>query len=181
MTRNIPLLLISIALASCGKSPAPDGASAAAADAATGADAAAADSSASGDVCSLIDDPDTLFGQPVTASANATPSASKTCEWKNAEGRLCGLVMPFGAAWTPVPDLKHNYDAMTTSMKAFGEVKPVAGIGEEAVAVDGKIMGAQMAIRTSNAIANIGAGCGGSGPANLEHAEKIARAIAPKL
>jgi hypothetical protein len=181
MTRKIPLLLLSIALASCGKSSAPEGAPTASADAPAGANAVAADAAGSGDVCSLIGDPDTLFGQPVTATANSTPNIGKSCEWKNAEGRLCGLVMPFGAAWNPVPDLKRNYDAMATSMNAFGEVNPVAGIGEEAVAVDGKIMGAQMAIRTSNAIANIGAGCGGSGPANLEMAEKIARAIAPRL
>jgi hypothetical protein len=181
MTRKIPLLLLSIALASCGKSSAPEVAPAASADAPAAANVTADAAAGSGDVCSLIDDPDTLFGQPVTASASSLPTAPKACEWKNAEGRLCGLVMPFGADWNPVPNLKLNYDAMATSMKAFGEVNPVAGIGEEAVAVDGKIMGAQMAIRTSKAIANIGAACGGSGPGNLEHAEKIARAIAPRL
>jgi hypothetical protein len=77
--------------------------------------------------------------------------------------------------------LEQGYKGMVTSMGAFGKTYPVEGIGEEAAAVDGGMLGAQMAIRTGNAIANIGAACGGSGPANLEHAEKIARAIAPKL
>jgi len=175
MTRTMTLAVLAMALVACGKSPAPD--SAASNAAATPETAVAA----SGDACALIDDPNTLFGQPVTASGSSMPNGTKACEWKNAEGRLCGMVTPMGAGWYEVPDLKRNYDAMVLSMGAFGQTHPVAGIAEEAAAVDGGMLGAQMAIRTSKAIANIGAACGGSGPANLEHAEKIARAIAPKL
>ena len=50
-------------------------------------------------------------------------------------------------------------------MKAFGDLQPLSGVGEEAVAVDGKIFGAQVALRTSKAIANIAAACGGMGRA----------------
>jgi len=177
MTRTILLMTLSMALVACGKSPAPESAAAGTPAEAT-ADAPAA---SGGDVCALLDDPDTLFGQPVTATASGTPNGTRACEWKTADGRLCGMVTPMGPGWYEVPDLPRNYAAMVTSMGAFGQTHPVAGIGEEAAAVDGGMLGAQMAIRTSKAIANIGAACGGSGAANLEHAEKIARAIAPKL
>lgn len=175
MTRTMMLVLLAMTFAACGKSPAPDGAA---------NDSAAAPASAAAtarDACALIDDPSTLFGQAVTASGETMPNGTQTCEWKNAGGQLCGTVTPMGPGWYEVPDLKANYDAMASSMGAFGKTFPVAGIGEEAVAVDGGMLGAQMAIRIGTAIANIGAACGGSGPANLEHAEKIARAIAAKL
>jgi len=176
MTRTMSLLLLSLTIAACGKSPAPE--SAAASPANTPATAPAA---GSGDVCALIDDPGTLFGQAVTASPETMPNGTKSCEWKSAEGRMCGLVTPMGSGWYEVPNLPANYAAMKQSMSAFGKTFPVAGIGEEAEAVDGGILGAQMAIRTSTAIANIAAACGGSGAGNLEHAEKIARAIAARL
>lgn len=176
MTRTMTLMLLAMVLTACGKSPAPESAGGASAEAPV-----SAANAASGDVCALIEDADTLFGRPVTASASSTPNGPRACEWKDAEGRLCGMVTPMGAGWYEVPDLPANYAAMVKSMGAFGETSPVAGIGEEAAAVEGGMFGAQMAIRTSKAIANIGTACGGSGPANLEHAEKIARAIAPKL
>jgi predicted small lipoprotein YifL len=177
MTRTILLMTLSMALVACGKSSAPESA-----DAAAPAEApASATASAGGDICALIEDPDTLFGQPVTAAAHDGPNGLNACEWKNAEGRLCGMVTPMGSGWYAVPSLEQGFKGMVTSMGAFGKTYAVAGIGEEAAAVDGGMLGAQMAIRTSRAIANIGAACGGSGPANLEHAEKIARAIAPKL
>jgi hypothetical protein len=177
MTRTILLMTLSIALVACGKSSAPDGATAMAPAEAP----ATAPASGGGDICALIDDPNTLFGQPVTAAAHDGPNGINACEWKNAEGRLCGMVTPMGPGWYEVPSLEQGFKGMVTSMGAFGKTFPVAGIGEEAAAVDGGMLGAQMAIRTTKAIANIGAACGGSGPANLEHAEKIARAIAPNL
>ncbi len=177
MKRTISMMLVSVVIAGCGQSPGPESAPAPADPSAS----ATATASAAGDPCSLLDDPDALFGQPVTASSTGMPNQTRACEWKSAEGRMCGLVTPFGPAWNPVPDLKANYSAMTLSMKAFGELQPLTGVGEEAVAVDGKILGAQVALRTSTAIANVAAACGGSGPANLEHAEKLARAIAAKL
>jgi hypothetical protein len=177
MTRTILLMTLSMALVACGKSSAPENAAAAApAEAAAGAPA-----SAGRDICALIEDPDTLFGQAVTATPHDGPGGINACEWKNAEGRLCGMVTPMGPGWHEVPSLAQGFSGMVTSMGAFGKTYPVAGIGEEAAAVDGGMLGAQMAIRTGTAIANIGAACGGNGAANLEHAEKIARAIAPRL
>jgi len=170
------LMMLSMALVACGKSSAPESGSTTSAEG-----PASAPAPASGDVCALIDDPNTLFGRTVTASASSMPNGTSSCQWMDVEGRLCGMVTPMGAGWYEVPDLPGNYAAMVKSMGAFGPTHPVAGIGEEAVAVDGGMLGAQMSIRTSKAIANIGASCGESGPANLEHAEKIARAIAPKL
>ena len=175
MKRTIVMLMIVIA--GCAKTPAPESA---AAPASASADVPAT-ASAAGDPCSLLDDPNGLFGQPVTASSTGMPNQTRACEWKSAEGRMCGLVTPFGPGWNPVPDLAANYSAMTLSMKAFGELQPLTGVGEEAVAVDGGMFGAQIAMRTSQALVNVAAACGGSGPANLEHAEKLARAIAPKL
>jgi hypothetical protein len=175
------ILMFMIVIAGCGKSPAPESAAAPASAAASSTTSAPATASAADDPCSLLDDPNALFGQPVTASATTMPNQTRACEWKSAEGRMCGLVTPFGPGWNPVPDVAANYSAMTLSMKAFGDLQPLTGVGEEAVAVDGKILGAQVALRTSKAIANIAAACGGTGAGNMEHVEKLARAIAPKL
>jgi hypothetical protein len=160
MKRTISMILVSILIAACGKSPAPENAPA---PAGAPAEAAAA------------------FGQPVTASVTTMPNQTRACEWKSAEGRMCGLVTPFGPGWNPVPDLAANYSAMTLSLKAFGELQPLTGVGEEAVAVDGKILGAQVALRTNKAIANVAAACGGMGAGNMAHVEKLSRAIAAKL
>lgn len=177
MKRTISMMLVSIVIAACGQSPAPENT---AAPASAPADAPAT-ASAAGDPCMLLDDPNAVFGQAVTASGSNMPNQTRTCEWKSADGRMCGMVTPFGPGWNPVPDLKANYSAMTLSMKAFGELRPLAGVGEEAVAVDGGMFGAQIAMRTSNALVNLAAACGGSGPANLEHVEKMARAMATSL
>ena len=177
MKRTISMMLVSLVIAACGQSPAPP-------NAATPASAPAeapGTASAAGDPCALVDDPNALFGQAVTASGSNMPNQTRTCEWKTADGRMCGMVTPFGPGWNPVPDLAANYSAMTLSMKAFGELRPVTGAGEEAVAVDGGILGAQVGLRTGKAIAHVAAACGGNGPANLEHAEKLARAIVTKL
>ena len=177
MSRAILVLLLSIAVVSCGQSPAPDE-TAGFADATADAPPMAAVTS---NPCSLIDDPETLFGRPVTAGVKTLPNKTMACEWISAEGRLCGIVTPFGPGWNEIRNLKANYSAMAGSVGTFGPPQPLTGAGEEAVIVDGGILGAQVAMRTSNAIASIGAACGGSGAANLEHAEKIARAIAGHL
>jgi hypothetical protein len=179
MKQTISIVLMVMALSACGKSSDPGKLS----DDPSG-DASAgvpAKTSAAGDPCTLIDDPDSLFGQPVGPGVAKTSNNVTSCQWNSAEGRLCGMVTPFGSRWNEVPDLNANYSAMVRSLGAFGQTHPVAGIGEDAVAVDGGMLGAQMAIRTSNAIANIGAACGGSAPANLALVEKVARSVAAKL
>jgi len=175
MTRVVPLLLLSIAIASCGKSSGPDGA-AAATDAPKTAGVVAG-----GNPCTLVDDPNALFGQSVNAEVATMPNATKTCEWKLSDGRMCGSVSMFGPGWNDVPDVPANYSAMVSSMGAFGKIHPVPGLGEEAMVVDGGMLGTQMAVRTSKALVHIAASCGGSATANTEHAEKIARSVIGKL
>src|SRR5688572_4523222 len=102
MTRAPILLVLSIALSACGKSPAP-------ADDAEVPATAAATPAAGKDACSLIDDPATLFGQPVTASKSTMPNQTHTCEWKTSDGRLCGMITAFGPGWSEVPDIQANY------------------------------------------------------------------------
>lgn len=166
---------LAMMVASCGKSPAP-------AESATAADtAAAAPAAAAGDPCTLIDDPSKVFGKPVTAGVVTMPNKTQSCEWKDGAGGMCGLVTVFGPGWNEVPDLEANYSAMVSSLSVFGKTQPLEGVGDEAVLVDGGILGAQAALRTGDAIANIAAACAGSGPANLAHLDKLVRAVAGKL
>jgi hypothetical protein len=169
--------ILALALASCGKSSEPAGS----AEAGTAAAPTASASSPARDACALLDDASALFGTPVTAESNSVPGYAISCQWKDQTGRLCGLIIPFGAGWNEAADVNVHYTGIATSMGAFGKTQPLAGVGEEAVVVDGGILGAQAGLRTSTAAANLGAACGGSGAANLEHVEKLTRAVAGKL
>ena len=175
MTRVVPLLLLSIAIASCGKSSGPDGAAAATDAPKTAAVVAGANP------CTLVDDPNALFGQSVNAEVATMPNGTKTCEWKLSDGRMCGSVGVYGEGWNEVPDVPANYSAMVSSLGAFGKTQPVAGLGEEATIVDGGMLGTQLAIRTGKALVHVGASCGGSATANQERAEHIARSAIGKL
>lgn len=175
MPSAFALLLLSLVLASCGRSSAPDGA--------TGARDAPGKAAIvpGGNPCTLVDDPHALFRQSVDAEVTTTPNGTKTCQWKLSDGRICGSVSIFGEGWNEVPDVSANYSAMVSSMGAFGQTQPVAGLGEEAAVVDGGMLGTQMAVRTGKVLAHIDASCGGSSAKNLEHAEKIARSAIGKL
>ena len=181
MTRTILVALIAAALCSCSKSPGTDAEPVSSANDVPSAPVAAAASPASGDPCTLIDDPDTVFGQPVGKGELKESGHMKSCLWNNAAGMMCAMVTPMGAEWNGMADVSTNYSGMVTSMGAFGKTQPVAGIGEEAVIVDGGILGVQIAFRTSKAAVNIGTACGGSAPANLELVQKVAKVVAAKL
>ena len=175
MARTVPLLLLSIAIASCGKSPAPQGENSPAA-----APKAAA-VVAGGNPCMLVDDANAVFGKSVNAEVATMPNATKSCEWKLSDGRMCGSLGMYGKGWNEAPDVPANYRAMVRSMGAFGTTQPVAGLGEEAAIVDGGMLGTQLAVRTSAAIVHVATSCGGSAAANAEHAQKIAQSVIGKL
>jgi hypothetical protein len=182
MTRTILVALIAMALGSCSKSAGPDAKTDSAVNETGSAPAAAAvTSSASRDPCTLIDDPDAVFGQPVAKGELKETGHLKSCLWNNAAGMMCAIVTPMGADWNGMADVGTNYSGMVTSMGAFGKTQPVAGIGEEAVIVDGGILGVQIAFRTSKAAVNIGAACAGGAAANLELVQKVAKVVAAKL
>lgn len=164
MMLKILVSLATIALVACSQSSEP-------------ADAAAA----GGDPCSLIPNAEALIGQPVTAARATMPNQTVSCQWKAADGRLCGNVTVFGPGWNEVPDVKANYVAMTSSLKAFGETQDVSGIGEEAKAVDGGMLGAQLAFRTSSHLALVAAGCKSDSQTTPALAEKLAREVAAHL
>ena len=109
------------------------------------------------------------------------PNDTVSCHWKTADGRLCGNVTVFGPGWNEVPDVKANYVAMTGSLKAFGDTQDVSGIGEEAKAVDGGILGAQLAFRTSTHLALVASGCKSDSQSAPALAEKLAREVATHL
>lgn len=107
-------------------------------------------------------------GSPDAASASASPAGSPGND-------ACALLDDASALFgKPVT-------AESNTMPAFGTTQPLDGVGEEAMVVDGGMLGAQAGLRTATAAANLGAACGGSGPANLEHVEKLTRAVAGKL
>ena len=136
---------------------------------------------AGGDPCSLIPNAEALIGQPVTAAQATMPNQTVSCQWKAADGRLCGNVTVFGPGWNEVPDVKANYVAMTSSLKAFGETQDVSGIGEEAKAVDGGMLGVQLAFRTSSHLALVAAGCKSDSQTTPALAEQLAREVAAHL
>lgn len=178
--RKLVIFMAAAVLASCGKSAADKPAEPAGADT-TQAAAAPADKPVAGkDPCALVSDPDALFGVPVTSSASAN-TGTVVCEWKSAEGRICGSLTLFVPAYNSSPDPKVNYSAMVTSLGAFGEVKDVAGIGEEARMVDGGMLGAQVAFRTASNAALAASACRSGTEGQIELAQKLAREVAGKL
>ena len=174
------MAILGVTLASCGKregeaapQPATDPATTAAAPAAGGAAQAP-------DPCSLVADAQSLFGTPVTSSlTQATGTA--VCEWKSDDGRICGSVTLFTPAANSSADPKVNYAGLVSSLGAFGEVKEVAGIGEEARMVDGGMLGAQVALRTASAAALAGSACRSGPHGQVELAQRLAREIAGRL
>lgn len=136
---------------------------------------------AGGDPCMLVPDPAATFGQPVTADRQAMSRGAQVCEWKNAEGRICGSITVFGPGWNPVPDVRANYAALLTSMGAFGAAKDVAGVGEEARIVDGGMFGTQLAFRTAKTATLVSSACRSGQSGSNELVEKLAREVAPKL
>lgn len=167
--------MFSILLAACGQSPDKPEAPAAAAAPAT------ATASGRGDPCALVADTQATFGQAVTTEKKTMPNNTLVCEWHSADGRVCGSVTPFGARWNPVPNVKANYEAMLTSMGAFGPVKDQPGIGEEASIVDGGMFGVQLAFHTADALALVGSACASGPYDSVTIAQKLAQEIAGKL
>lgn len=178
--RKLVIFMAATVLASCGKSAVDNPAKPASADA-TQAAAAPADKPVSGkDPCALVSDPDALFGVPVTSSVTSH-TGTAVCEWKSADGRICGSLTLFTPAYNSSPDPKVNYSAMVTSLGAFGEVKDIAGIGEEARMVDGGMLGAQVAFRTASNAALAASACRSGTEGQVELAQKLAREVSGKL
>jgi hypothetical protein len=176
--KTIVVVVSAMGLAACGKSP-DDAAPAAASSPAT-AEPAPAAKSAGGDPCTLVADPAATFGQAVTTESTAMPHGARTCEWKSADGRICGSLTVFGPGWFEQADPKTNLSGMATSLAAFGEVNDLAGIGEEAKAVDGGMLGAQIAFRTSKVAALVASSCN-EPLTQAAQAEKLAREVAGLL
>lgn len=185
--RTLMTAIMTIALVACGQSPgkpdADEPAASVPASAPASAPAPAPAATITGGVnpCSLVADTQATFGQAVTAERKPMPNNTIVCEWKSAEGRLCGSVTPFGAQWNPVPAVKPNYDAMVQSMGSFGKLKNLAGVGEEAKIVDGGMLGVQIAVRTSDAAALVVSACSSGTMDAAALAQKVAREIADKL
>lgn len=178
MMQKILVSLAMLALVACSQKSDP----AVAASDSSGAGTAAAEApAAAGDACSLVANPEATFGQPVTGSTRTDFNGTRSCDWKSPEGRLCGTLTVFGPGYNAVPDVKANYVGMTTSLKAFGETQDVAGVGEEAKAVDGGILGAQLAFRTGTHLALAASACSSGDDKAPALAEKLAREVAPKL
>lgn len=171
---SVPMLVL--ALAACGR-PGDPASGEPSVQASTDVAPATA---GGGDPCALVADTDAMFGEAVTANVSTMRNGTRACEWKRGDGMICGSVSVFGPGWNEVPDVPANYSAMVTSLGAFGEVHDVAGVGEEAKAVDGGIVGAQLAFRTSKVAALVAAGCPGPIP-KTELAEKLAREVARQL
>lgn len=178
--RKLVIFMAAAVLASCGKSADEKPAQPSSADAAQAAAAPADKPVAGKDPCALVSDPDALFGVSVTASASSN-TGTAVCEWKSADGRICGSLTLFTPAANSSPDPKVNYSAMVTSLGAFGEVKDVAGIGEEARMVDGGMLGAQVAFRTASNAALAGSACRSGSEGQVALAQKLAQEVAGKL
>jgi hypothetical protein len=183
MIRTVFVATLAGALVSCGQ--ATDTSDATKVDATKGATTAAPGATTTAadgrDPCALVSNPEAVFGRPVTTRIATMPNNTRMCEWRSAEDRICGMVTVLGPGWNDTVDIPRNYAAMVTSLGAFGTTKELAGVGEEARIVDGGMLGAQIAFRTSNAVVNVGAACGDDGQARTALAEKIARAVAENL
>jgi hypothetical protein len=180
VTHRILIMIAAGALAACSKSDDPP--KTAPPSETDGVESAPAAAAASSDPCALVENAEAILGQPVTAERNTNPNNTLDCQWKAADGRLCGSLTVFGPGYNETAaDAKTNYGALTTSLKAFGQTWDVAGVGEEAQAVDGGMLGAQLAFRKGSHSALVGSACkaGADGAPGL--AEKLAREVAGRL
>lgn len=184
MTKNILACLAILSLVACSRTDAPADAAASTSPPESAAtapgDASAAVPTAAGDVCALVANPEATFGQPVTSSV-ATGVTGATCEWKSAEGRLCGVLNVFGPGYNPMPDAKTQFAGMATSLKAFGQVQDVPGIGEAAKAVDGGMLGAQLAFHNGQHAVLAASACTSGADQAPALAERLAREVASRL
>jgi len=178
--RKFLLATFAGALVSCGQATDTD-ATKVDASQAGGAESPKAAAASGGDPCTLVSDPEAVFGTAVSVNVKTMPNGSRMCVWQSAEGRTCGTVTVLGPGWSELLDVPRNYAGMVTSLGAFGSPKELAGVGEEAQIVDGGILGVQIAFRTSKAAVNVGAGCGENTEARVAMAERLARAVAAKL
>jgi hypothetical protein len=132
--------------------------------------------------CTLVADASATLGQPVTPDHHTSPNDVVDCQWKSADGRLCGSLTVFGPGYNPLAaDAKTNYAAMTQSMGAFGPLQDVAGIGEEAKAVDGGMFGAQLAFHKGAHSVLVASACKSGADAAPALAQRLAAEVASKL
>lgn len=176
-------ILVSLAaamLAACSQSNESKTAPPIEADVVDTAPAAAA--AAGSDPCALVANADAVLGQPVTAGHNTNPNKTVDCQWKSADGRLCGSLTVFGPGYNEVAaDPKTNFEAMSTSLGAFGAVKDVAGIGEEARIVDGGMFGAQLAFHKGAHSVLAASACSSGADKAPALAQRLATEVAGKL
>jgi hypothetical protein len=182
--RQILVSLAAATLAACSQSnkeaePATTPLTTAAAPAAEAAPEAAATDS---DPCALVANPEALFGQPVTAGHNTNPNHTVDCQWKSADGRLCGSLTVFGPGYNDVvADPKTNFEGMSKSLGAFGDVTEVTGIGEEARQVDGGMFGAQLAFHQGRYSVLAASACSSAADQAPALAHKLAEEVAARL
>jgi hypothetical protein len=138
-------------------------------------------SQAPNDPCSLIPDANAAIGQPVTAQLSSSPGRSTACTWKSAEGRLCGSISVLGPGWTQVAAGSDNYKQLTASMSAMGSVSSVAGVGDEAQAIDAGSKGALLVFRKGPRSVVMVSACNGHSLSNNEFVVKLGREVAAQL
>lgn len=179
MTHRILVSLAAATLAACSQS---NDAPQTAAQPATAATPAPGATAATGsDPCALVANPEAVLGQPVTASHYSNVNGSVDCHWKSAEGLLCGSLTMFGPGYNETGSARINYEGMTKSMGAFGQTWDVSGVGDEAKAVDGGILGAQLAFRKGDHAVLVASGCKSGADGAPALAERLAREVAGRL
>jgi hypothetical protein len=118
----------------------------------------------------------------VTASQHTNPNNTLDCKWTAADGRVCGSLTVFGPGYNAVQaDAKTNFEAMSKSLAAFGEVKEVPGIGSEARIVDGGMFGAQLAFHNGKYSVLAASACKSGADGAPVLAQKLAAEVAPRL
>ncbi len=150
---------------------------------AAAAPAPAAEPVATGsDPCALVANAEAVLGQPVTAGHNTNPNNTVDCQWKSADGKLCGSLTVFGPGYNDLAsDPKTNFEAMSKSLGAFGEVKEVPGIGEQARLVDGGMFGAQLAFHKGRHSVLAASACSAGADKAPALAQRLATEVAAKL
>lgn len=180
MMRKVLVFIAAATIAACSQSN--EESRTAATNAPAPAPAAAEPAAAGSDPCALVANAEAILGQPVTASHHTNANNTVDCHWKAADGRLCGSLTVFGPGYgSTVADAKTNFNGMSTSLGAFGEVKEVAGIGDEAKAVDGGMFGAQLAFRKGEYAVLVASACKSGTDAAPALAHRLATEVASRL
>src|SRR5690606_9756486 len=74
-----------------------------------------------------------IFGRDVAAAREPMPNM---CRWSSPDAAITASIIVHGQGWSAVSDAEQAYRQMLEPMGELGAARPVAGVGDEAMALE---------------------------------------------